>query len=459
MAGPLEQNGAPGSGFILNPHELGQKILDWKRKGYHVLAPAIQISSFQPGYGVNASLVLLDSRVDADGSGTDVYFDKNNMQGQGNNNDPTEERAPSKIGLFKISAAAGISWVEPYGRVDPLTIQNLWIYRVTGVYLAYDGTPQPIKGECEIDYRDGSSQIGDWSREAWRALELRNQAAQGPAREYSINGWSERRVRQARAHGAGRAETGALTRAIRTLGIAHSYTIAELKMPFVTLRVCPMIDMSDPDVRRQVTMGMLGGVASLYAGMSRYDSPSAAPRELPPATFAPIQVSAHREPEPVVLPPQVAQPQVAPPQRSQSTPVPQGPAPVPASTLMQSELPGEIREPREEMTYAMPDGAVLLRDVVKTQHRYSAQHTKAGQSFTKWTVTDSNGVLSVTVFPKWGNLIDSCFADGRPVVLQSTPKTYRGTTENEIMNVKDVGPREPGDDRDYEPDTGDGMQL
>src|SRR6267378_1257769 len=105
MAATVEQDGATEQGgFILSPYHLGQKILEWRRAGYHVLSPAIKISNFAPGYGVNASLVLLDPNVDADGSGLDVYFDKNNMQGQGNNSDPTEERAPSKIGLNKIAA-------------------------------------------------------------------------------------------------------------------------------------------------------------------------------------------------------------------------------------------------------------------------------------------------------------------------------------------------------------------
>ena len=85
---------------------------------------------------------------------------------------------------MKIAAAAGVSWVQPSGRVDGFGIQNLWVYRMTAVYLSYDGVPQVIQGEKEIDYRDGSAQIGGWTPADWKAL---------PKGVYSINGWSDRR--------------------------------------------------------------------------------------------------------------------------------------------------------------------------------------------------------------------------------------------------------------------------
>lgn len=435
-AGPAETGQPAPTGFIDDPHDLGNRILRWKEQGFHVLSPAIQISHFASGYGVNASLVMLDPNVADGGSGIDVYFDKNTMNGKGDNRDGAEQRAPSKIGLLKIAAAAGVSWVEPYGRVDDLTIQNLWIYRVTGVYLAYDGTPQVIKGEKEIDYRDGSSQIGEWSRAEWREIEERNRKLKSQERQTHINGWSDRRVRMARTNGAERAETGALTRAIRTLGIKHVFTIAELKKPFVALRVCPMVDMSDPDVRREVTAGMLGGVAKLYAHVQpsqqheRQTYRIEAPRET-------IDVEALRESfrEPETVParregPAQQHATVTPPVQTQAQPPQQVAAPVSQPQQIDPNADDAEHEPD------LPAGAVWLKDVRKEHVPYSRNHQKFGEKFTKWFVTDHNGEESETIFGKWGSIIDRAYYEGLPVFLQTVGKTFRGTVTQEIQNVK-----------------------
>lgn len=395
---------APDAGqFIVTPSDLATKVGEWNAQGFHVLAPAIQVGTFASGYGVNASLVMLDPRVDGDGRGIDVYFDKTTMRGAGANDDPTEERAPTKIGLGRLSSAAGVSWVEPYGRVDPLTILNLWIYRVTGVYLAYDGTPQTIKGEKEIDYRDGSAQIGDWSIADWRALEAKNQQATGSDRKWAINGWSQNRVRQARTNGAERAETGALERAIRfAFPIKHRYTLAELTRPFVALRVCPMVDMADPDVRRMVADRQLGGVAALYA-------PS---RALPPASErrSVIDVTPQPEPVPVAAAPPVAPPAAAPPPAPPAAPPPPMPTP--------------------------PPGAGYIQRVERAQKPYGERHAKAGQVFSKWHVIDAAGVEHVTIRAALGDKAQRCHDEGIPVVIVSAPNNFR---EQEISDIKEAG--------------------
>lgn len=452
-------SGRHDTGFIDDPRDLGTRILAWKAKGHHVLSPAIQISNFAPGYGVNASMVLLDYAVGGEyGTGTDVYFDKTTMNGRGDNNDATEQRGVSKIGLNKIAAAAGVSWVKGR-RSDPLTIQNLWIYEVTGVYLAYDGTPQTIVGMKEIDYRDSSAQIGEWSREEWHRVEERNKPLKQQERQTHINGWSDRRVRNARMNGAERAETGAMERAIRTLGVKHVYTIAELRRPFVALRVCPMLDMSDPDVRRAVTQGQLGGVAKLYAmqtprmeafqGDTHHDYPE------------PRQLEAARVPERIAAPPPL---EVRQPVERAQPPVQQSPAPSQVtdreavSRGMTKEDVVAERQPKpatQAMDAAfqqakadgprMPAGAVAIVDARKEERKYSDKHQKAGQSFTKWTVAFNDGVEAETVFGKWGKIIDECYHDGCPVHYQTSEKTFRGTTVLELVNIQAVS-RDSDDD-------------
>jgi hypothetical protein len=427
-----------GNGFILRPEDLGSKILEWKQRGYHVLSPAIQVSTFAPGYGVNASMVLLDPNVDEKGRGLDVYRDDRTMQ--------PAERGLAKIALGKIAAATGVSWIPSQsGRKDPLTIQNLWIYQVLGVYLAYDGTPQTIHGEKEIDYRDGSAQIGEWSRAAWR------EALERDPRTRHINGWSDNRVMQARSHGAERAETGAMERAIRMgFGIKHIYTVQELAQPFVALRVCPVVDMSDPRTRALVTDRQLAGVAALYAG----PSVRSLTEGLPNTDFIDVGRAPHREPiaaahTPPAAAPAPTQQQAPPPAQTSAPPPPTNPAPTnpppaQAAAAPQRE-PGDELEPYEPSDEAevpgqeIPEGATLLRDV-KVEEKPYTQAAKRGRTFRKWTVVAGNGDVFVTVFPRWGERCAKAFAERVPVVLRGGPEN--NYHEREIIKVLKVGERD-----------------
>jgi hypothetical protein len=426
------------NGFILNPSDLGAKILEWRKQGFHVLSPAIQVSTFAPGYGVNASMVLLDPTTDEKGRGLDVYWDERTMK--------QDERGLSKIALGKIAAAAGVSWLPGQsGRKDPLTIQNLWIYQVLGVYLAYDGTPQTIHGEKEIDYRDGSAQIGEWSRDAWR------EALSRDSRTRHINGWSDNRVMQARSHGAERAETGAMERAIRMgFGIKHVYTLDELRLPFVALRVCPVMDMSDPRVRAMVADRQLQGVAAMWAGPT---ARAALQEYVPNSDFIDIGRTPHREPVAAASPTQqapaarIAQAPAASTPPPQQQAAPQQAKPQPPQPPARDREPGEDDVPFEPSDDApvqgeqqdIPEGATMLKDVQVEEKPYSKQHPKHGQMFRKWTVVDPNGELYVTVFPRWGERCMKAFENREPVVIEAGPANKYH--EREILKVLKVGER------------------
>lgn len=459
------------TGFIDDPRDLGNRIMAWKEKGYHVLSPAIQISNFAPGYGVNASMVLLDYNVDpSSGAGVDVYFDKATMNGKGDNRDGSEQRGVSKIGLNKIASAAGVSWVKGE-RVDPLVIQNLWIYRVLGVYLAYDGTPQTIPGEKEIDYRDGSAQIGEWSREAWDAVMRKNDKVPAGQQQKHINGWSDRRVRNARTNGAERAETGAMERAIRTLGIKHVYTITELKRPFVALRVCPIMDMTDPAVRRMVAEGQMGGVAKLYAQQHQPRQLEAAQdpvrfstERLRPAVAEPLRQEMRQDPDRPAAATAPVQPPQQPPQQRQQDPDRPG-AVQPRETVEKAidatfNAVREAAQPRDARQ-ELPPGALLIVDVQKADIPYNRNHKKYGQKFTKWTVSFSDSTVAETVFHSWGKVIDDCWDGERrqaryPVRVRSLEKEFHGRYTNEVDSIEQWEPSpDDGDDLPYGDGEGD----
>lgn len=415
-----EQHEDVGGGLIVQPQQLAQRITEWQAKGYHVLSPAIRVMAFSPGTGVNVSLAMLDPRTEEEGGSGDVYFDRNQM-------DP-DERAPSKIGLNKIASLAGVNWVhDQCGRRDPMTIQNFWIYHVTGVYLSYDGTPQTITGEKEIDYRDGSAQIGGWSMAAWEELKRKTPEAK------NINGWSAQRVMQARCNGAERAETGAIERAIRTLGIKHTYKVAELAKPFVVLRVSSVVDTSDPGTRAQLAARVGMSAASLYAGthLSQSRALNAAPEVLEVLVQQPKR-------EVVTQPVAVHEKQ----DRRQAPPV---------ETRRESQINAALQPPDEEQYVdpratdepqadaKLPDGAKLIRKVVREPKTYGKNHQKAGQAFTLWHVWFEGDDQEYTTAwaAKWGKVVDDCFAAAKPVLFTAAPNNFG---EHEILNIKEATP-------------------
>ncbi len=412
----MSEQDSGASGFILDARSLAAKILEWRQKGYHVLSPAINMTSFAPGYAVNASFVLIDPAVDDIGRGLDVYYDKNTLK--------DNERGLGKNALSRIATAAGVSWLAPpaSGRRDPGpgTIQNYWIYQITGVYLAYDGTPQTIHGEKEIDYRDGSAQIGGWSPAAWREALAEKKT--------NINGWSERRVLKTRSNGAERAETGAMERAIRMgFAIKHAYTVAELQKPFVALRVCPMMDLADPGVRAMVAERQMGGVAALFGSVA---SSASGPRALGPRS-EPIDITpVQREPE-VVSVPRLQQPTDANAKVAQPAAEPRAPEQAPSPR----ETP-QRRASDKAQEEQLPPGAFYIKACAKEQKKYAQPRQRNGATvthFTKWTVVNENGEEGVTLWDRWGNVAEQCFADGVPVTWQLGETN--SFNEREIQNI------------------------
>lgn len=87
------------------------------------------------------------------------------------------------------------------------------------------------------------------------------------------------------------------------------------------------------------------------------------------------------------------------------------------------------------------DGWVLLKSVIDKKIPYGAMHKKAGQDFTKWTVTDQHDMAYTTIFSRWGNKAKKCLAMGTAVQIQSG--AVNRFHEREILNIKAKGDADP----------------
>lgn len=254
--------------LILEARDLPTKF-DELRSRANLITPVVEITSIAPHHAVNLSVVYIDPTVDENGNGPMCYRDKTFM-GQ-------DERGLNKIALDMVAAAAGISWLpHPHSRrTDDGKTPHVWAFTVVGAYTAMDGTIQTLPpGSVEVDLRDGSDQIGGWTQEEWEKLVESNKGKPKTAQKWTLNGWSDKRVRQARRFGLQLAETKARLRAIRSLGIKQKFTVEELRKPFVVPRVSFQPDMNNPVVAEIVTRQKLAGVSALFSQQ----------QALPPAT-------------------------------------------------------------------------------------------------------------------------------------------------------------------------------
>jgi len=374
--------GAPGKSsdtIMTDPAAVTAKIQEWQQRGYHVLSPATRVWGFAAGFGVNVSMVVIDSTVHPDtGLGSETYFDRATMKAPKNGddvlvNDPSAERAIALVGLSRIAACAGVMW-DPHAtrRTDDRRIVNYWEFTAWGSVLTIDGTAMPISATKEVDLRDDSAQIGCWTPAKWDALLAAN-ASKSSGKVWSINGWSEKRVIGQRAHGARLAESKAKAAAIRSLGLKHKYTVEELRQPFVVLRAVFVPDMTDPETRRLVTMQRLVGSSLLYApgrllALQPYDErsrPDIDDREpiTVPTVASAIPPLGGAVPPPAIVPP---------------------PNPVlPTQPPVSSSAPAPALETGPSAPATLPPGARFVKSsqIVKTGKNANGNWTKFGVVF------------------------------------------------------------------------------
>lgn len=399
--------------LLARPTDLNTQLSAWRDK-YHVLSPATQVlGGFAPGVVLTASVISLNPLVDEDGRGVDTYMDPGFMKKVSDVNAPHAQRAINKIGLLRIASCAGIVWTDRCGRRDDRRIPYLWEYFAEGEYLTPDGQWVTVQGTVEIDLRDGSPQIGGWTEEKWDALLKSNRGKDRDDQTWTINGWSAKRVLQARRFGLALAESKAKLRAIRSLGIQSVYTVAELQKPFVVLRAVYQPGADNPEGRRLVAERALFGRRTLYA------VPDARPA-LPPADD-PIDVEVETAPDPASTTPA--------PTPATPAPSPPNPAAAPASTLPPSSTAAPVAPP-----------APLALRIVQVE-RKTVRRRSDNREFPKWLVTTSDGEVHSTLNKGVGELAEKLQASGDPIELTTSTNDYG----SQIEELQRAEPRLPMD--------------
>lgn len=397
--------------IIKTPLELASRIRQMSQVA-HILSPAIAVSSIADHYVVNTAVVVIDTTLPpveyGTAAGNDVYYQSSIHKGKNRKNGDTwetavEEVSLNKNGLLKILGAAGVD-ITSARRTDDGREPYYWAYSTQGVIVDFDGRRRQLPpGDVEIDLRDGSASIGEWTPEEWRRRVLeadrekaatKNDEARKKIKPEPINGWSEERVRNARRFGLRVAQTESMNRLARNLGLKQKYTLAELQKPFVLFRCSFNPDMSDPVVRQMVTAANLGATQLLY-------------------------------PQPAPIAPGVVE------MRASS----------PANVIDADALTPDPPIPSTPKTAAPPSGAVAFDDFpeppTSTTPRYRFVHaSKAAIDGQDWFFfTAENGSTFCTEDVSAARVLNKARQDGREIAVESEPLTLAGQTYLHVLEL------------------------
>ena len=190
-----------------------------------------------------------------------------------------DQYALAKPTLDRIAHALGISWIpSDTKRIDDRSDPKRVEYRAVGVYKQTDGTIKTIVGDKEIDLEA----IEDETRFALEEKAMNGRFYVNKKKyeygtdecEKMIDFQTRKAMLVKKKFKLALAESGAKNRAIRSMGLQSTYTIDELKKPFVVPRVDfdPNILMSDPTMKKALMENAMSSAQQLYGSTPRFYS-------------------------------------------------------------------------------------------------------------------------------------------------------------------------------------------
>ncbi|HEV7717183.1 MAG TPA: hypothetical protein VGO53_16415 [Steroidobacteraceae bacterium] len=241
-------------GTYSKPDEIGAIMATASQVG-HLITPQTSCGQLPAGCALAVSCVYID--VDRETYGIP--------------HPDSAERGLDKTALAKISAAAGIDWdAAQCSRLDNGRDPHYVHYRAVGYVRNFDGTLRTEIGSVEMDLRDGSEAM------------LASKDKELPmTRKFILR----------------HAESKAMNRVIRRLGVRSKYSRADLQKPFVIVKIMFTGVTDDPALKMmfagKTADAFLGSRQALYGGgQPRHMTPGPTHHQLPPHDPPPIGTAA-----------------------------------------------------------------------------------------------------------------------------------------------------------------------
>jgi len=220
-------------------------IAEARAAGHNVLTADIALRGLSEWHVPVIETVSLDP----DTKGGDIY-----PQG--------EKFAVTRQGLSKLAVAAGVIWsASETKRTDDRKCRDYVSFQAVGGIQKPDGTYTFMKAEYDLDMEVLEEELIEQYNA--KAAKMRDKTTDEKMKyvDYCV----KRDMIQKRKHKLKLAESGAKDRVIRELlGLKATYPMAQIKQPFVIMRITVRPDYSDKDVKRAMLMAAIGSMTGIY---------------------------------------------------------------------------------------------------------------------------------------------------------------------------------------------------
>ena len=191
----------------------------------HLITPQTACGDLPAGFALSTSLVWVDPQ-------NETYAIPK-----------SSKRGLSKVALDKLAAAAGIDWNPVLSRrLDDASDPHYVHFQAVATVRNFDGTPRTIAKSKELDLREGSQ----------ASLSM-----------------TPGEIAQQRRCAYEMAESKAMNRVIRTLGVQTSYSPSELEKPFCVVKLAWTGQTDDVELRRMLAAKAFdafhGGTQAMYS--------------------------------------------------------------------------------------------------------------------------------------------------------------------------------------------------
>jgi hypothetical protein len=223
--------------------ELETALEKYKGKAINLLLPVTHIAGLSEFHAVAVSEVTINTDPDAG----EVYPD-----------DESDEKGDKKKYRFhktaylRISACAGLQWSPSQSGIEKMD-RDYIAFKSVAYLLMPDGQPYAFVGHDDIDFLNLDDDLREKYTKKSEAKDKQGnyyKRTEKERREY-VDYCVSRDIRFKRSHKLALVETGAMERVIKgILALKNSYTLEELKRPFVIARVVYRPDYSNEMTRR-----------------------------------------------------------------------------------------------------------------------------------------------------------------------------------------------------------------
>lgn len=251
-----------------------KELAEYKKQKANILGPITTMECLSEFHSIVIDSVFLS----IDPLNGDIYKHKDGYQ------DKPALFIITGQGLQRLAVCAGVVW-NPVETKATVQSQQYVAYNAVGCIRKSDGVPTCFQAEYDIDLEVIEDELRDqyaekakkWASQNWfKELGISGQQAY-------IDAGVKKDLIFKKKHKTKMAATGAKNRVIRALlGIKKTYTMAELKKPFVMPRVILQPDYNDPEVKKMMLTAAIQSMTGVFGpALSQSQAPEEMPVDIP----------------------------------------------------------------------------------------------------------------------------------------------------------------------------------